>query len=400
MSTPVTVPNTLLLFGALLLIGLIGAALANRSGRLPGITGMIFVGFLAGPSVLGLVSPTMLSEARVFVDIALGLILFQLGLLLDVRAFFSERRTWLTALVECLLTFAGVFAALRGLKVEALHAALAAAVAVSSSPAVLLMVARELKASGVVTELSMRLVAFNNVAAFLLYTAILPFVHLEQQAGWLTSLSGPLLQLAGSVLVGTGLAFVLVRLSRWLLPAEGGDAFVLVVAMVLISLGLAKSLPVSPLLVLLTLGLAARNIDSPEHLRSVQFGRGGELFFLILFVFAGANLHLDHLYQAVLPVLAFVIARAVAKWLACFLVLRGHGLATLPSATTGLTLVPMAGMAIGLVQSTETLYPEFAAPLSAIVLGAVAVLETIGPISTEWALKRAGEVPAGTQLRH
>ena len=114
----------------------------------------------------------------------------------------------------------------------------------------------------------------------------------------------------------------------------------------------------------------------------------------------GANLHLDHLYHAVLPVLAFVLARAAAKWLACFLVLRGHGLAKLPSATTGLTLVPMAGMAIGLVQSTEALYPEFAAPLSAIVLGAVAVLETVGPISTEWALKRAGEVPAGAQLRH
>lgn len=77
--------------GALLLIGLIGAALANRSGRLPGITGMIFVGFLAGPSVLGLVSPTMLGEARVFVDIALGLILFQLGLLLDARVFSALR---------------------------------------------------------------------------------------------------------------------------------------------------------------------------------------------------------------------------------------------------------------------------------------------------------------------
>lgn len=393
-------PNSLLLFGALLLIGLIGATLADRSGRVPGITGMILVGFLAGPSVLGLVSPSMLTEARVFVDIALGLILFQLGLLLDVRAFFAERRTWLTALAECLLTFLAVFAALRALAVAPLHAALAAAVAVSSSPAVLLMVVRELKASGTVTELSLRLVAFNNVAAFLLYTAILPFVHLDQRAGWLVILGSPLLQLAGSALVGLALAWVLVRLSRWLLPAEGGDAFVLVVALVLIALGLAKTLPVSPLLALLALGLAVRNLDSPEHLRAVQFGRGGELFFLILFVFAGANLHLDHLLHAALPVLALVAARAAAKWLACFVVLRSHGLPALPSATTGLTLMPMAGMAIGLVQSTEALYPEFAVRLAAIVLGAVAVLETVGPVATEWALKRAREVPEDARLQH
>lgn len=391
--------NTLLLFGSLLLLGFIGAALAARTRRVPGITGMIAVGFVAGPSLLGLVDAAMLAEARVFVDIALGLILFQLGLLLDVRSFFAERKQWLTAAAECAATFLCVFLALDAIGVSRLHAALAAAVAVSSSPAVLLMVVRELNASGPLTTLSLRLVAFNNVMAFLLYTAILPFLHVDQQRGLLAAVGQPLLQLVVSAALGFALAWLLTRLTRWLLP-QGGETFPLVVALVLITLGAAKQLPASSLLTLLAMGLSVRNLDSPEHLRQVQFGRGGELFFLILFVFAGANLHLDHLVHAIVPAVVFVLARFAAKWLASYAVLRWHGEPQHRSATAGLTLVPMAGMAIGLVQSTEALYPGFGAALSALVLGAVAILETLGPIATEYGLKRAGEVPEDAKVGH
>jgi Kef-type K+ transport system membrane component KefB len=195
------------------------------------------------------------------------------------------------------------------------------------------------------------------------------------------------------------LAWVLTRLTRWLLP-KGGESFPLVVAVVLITLGLAQQLPASPLLTLLAMGLVVRNLDSPEHLREVQFGRGGELFFLILFVFAGANLHLMHLLHAIGPAVVFVLARLVAKSLASYLVLRLHGEPQRSSLVAGFALMPMAGMAIGLVQSTEKLYPEFGAGLSALVLGAVAILETLGPIATEFALKRAGEVPEGAKVGH
>ena len=391
--------NGLLLFGGLLLLGFIGAALAARTGRVPGITGMLLVGLLFGPSALGLIDQDMLVEARVFVDVALGLILFQLGLLLDVRDFRRDRMVWLSAAVESTLTFVLVGGALALIGISHLTAGLSAAVAVSSSPAVLLMVVRELDASGPVTTLALRLVAFNNVMAFLLFTALLPVLHYEQNAGLLAAIGRPLLILAGSAVLGLALGMVLIQLTRRLLK-RGGDAFPLVVAIVLIGLGVAKSLGLSPLLGLLAMGLAVRNLDSPEHLREMQFGRGGELFFLILFVFAGANLHVDHLLHALVPVLVFVAARMVAKVLAVATIARVHGVSAGDGALAGLTLVPMAGMAIGLVQSTELLYPVFAAPLSAIVLGAVAVLETIGPVATEFALKRVGEVDAAAAVKH
>jgi hypothetical protein len=51
----------------------------------------------------------------------------------------------------------------------------------------------------------------------------------------------------------------------------------------------------------------------------------------------------------------------------------------------------MSGLALAMVHGTADLYPEFGARLSAIVLSAVLILELIGPVAVQYALKRAGE---------
>jgi hypothetical protein len=62
------------------------------------------------------------------------------------------------------------------------------------------------------------------------------------------------------------------------------------------------------------------------------------------------------------------------------------------SRATGLLLIPMAGLAIGLVNTTEGLFPEAGAMISAIVLASVAIFETIGPPVASRAFRMAGEV--------
>jgi hypothetical protein len=56
-----------------------------------------------------------------------------------------------------------------------------------------------------------------------------------------------------------------------------------------------------------------------------------------------------------------------------------------------LALLPMSGLAVVMVLDTQSLYPAFGGELAAVVLTAVAVLEILGPIATQFALKRAGE---------
>jgi len=78
-------PNTLAVFGIPLAAGAIGGFLAHKWPWLPSITGFMLVGLITGPSGLNVLTAQVLSDAHVLVDIALGLVLFRLGLSLDLR---------------------------------------------------------------------------------------------------------------------------------------------------------------------------------------------------------------------------------------------------------------------------------------------------------------------------
>ncbi|MCB1962412.1 MAG: cation:proton antiporter [Rhodocyclaceae bacterium] len=380
------------LFGLLMLAGLLGGELAHRSGVLPRITGFIVIGFLLGPSAGGLISYEMLDAAQVFVDVALGLILFQLGRLLDLPLAWRERSLLAAAVAEGGLTFAAIFVVLLQFDIAPMQAAVAAAIGISSSPAVVLLVVRELGAKGPLTERSLMLVAMNNILSFIAYTALLPFIHYAHDAEWQIAIFEPLYVLCVSVLVALGFAWVLLRVAQ-LLPKEETTQFALLIGMIVGTVGVAKLVNGSMLLSLLALGLLTRNLDRRKHVLPVDFGSGGEVFFVLLFVVAGARLHLEDLASAGFAAVAFVLARFVGKSTGVLVLMRGS-LDLRQSALMGLTLVPMAGMAIGLTQMTSARYPEFAATLSAIVLGAIVILETVGPVVTEFALKRSGEVAA------
>lgn len=385
--------NSLLLFGLLVIAGLIGSSLASRTGKIPGITGILIVGLILGPHCLGLLSEAMLEQARPFVDISLGLILFQLGLLLDLRELLARRAALAVAILESTITFFAIFVALHLYGLPALLSALIAAIGVSSSPAVLLMVCRELDAKGPVTDLALRLVAVNNVCAFLLFSLLLPVAYFTQGQGTVVDLIKPITQLIGSAALAWGTAWVMIWLAQRLIR-PGQDSFPLVVGFVLLTLGLARMLGLSTLLTLLALGLFVRNLETHEGLKQVEFGRGGELFFVILFVVAGAGLHIQEIATSGIAAVIFVSARYAGKQLTLLAGTRSLGLRYGQSIATGLTLLPMAGLAIGLTQTARELYPEVGEPLAAVVLAAVAILETIGPIATEVGLKRAGEVAA------
>jgi hypothetical protein len=70
--------------------------------------------------------------------------------------------------------------------------------------------------------------------------------------------------------------------------------------------------------------------------------------------------------------------------------IRGGGAGLLAIA-----LVPLSGSAVVMVRDTTTLYPEFGRELAAVVLSAVVILELLGPIATQFALRRAGEAHPG-----
>jgi Kef-type K+ transport system membrane component KefB len=371
--------------------------LAARARWLPSITGFMVLGLMIGPSGLGLLTEQALTDSRVLVDIALGLILFKLGATLHPIKAIRDTRLVVTSLIEGIGTFVAVLALMVFVGSPPIMAALAAAIAVSSSPAVLIHVAEELHASGPTVNHAESLVAINNVLSFVLFSLTLPFALATEQVELTTALLLPAYQMGGAVLIALAVAWLAVSISKLTRPGEEHFRFALVVGAVTATLGLAQIFQASTLFAGLSLGIACRWMQGRTRIARVEFGGGGDVFFVILFVFAGANLHLSDVIRYAPIALALVAVRTVVKMGAVYGIGRSFGTERRSALAGGMLLVPMAGLAIGLVQTTTQLMPELGARISAIVLAAVAVFETMGPPLAAFALRFCGD--AGRSLR-
>lgn len=383
--------NTMISFSILLVAGAMGGYLAHTIRWLPSITGFIILGFIAGPSGLNVLGADALSASRVIIDIALGLILYRLGLSLDIKEVLRDRYLLLATVLETVATLLAVFIVLRYFNISTLSAAFIAAICISSSPAVLIHVGHELGAKGPVTTSATSLVALNNVISFLVFSALLPVAHVAADASWQVIIFQPLYRFFGSFVVAIVIAYglhYLILVSR----AAKQYRLALVVGATMLALGLAKALILSTLFAPLALGIVIRNIEHKNLVSSIEFGETFELFFIVLFVFAGANLHVHELVQYAPAAVALVFARGCSKWLGVFVAAKAFRLPNRQAISSGLLLVPMAGLAIGLVQTTDQLFPREISTVSALVLGAVAIFETIGPPIAAFAFRYSGEV--------
>ena len=382
--------NNLLLFGVLLLAGLLSGYLFHAALRLPRIVGFVAVGMLLGPSGLNWLTEPTLEDAQVFVDIGLGLVLYELGNRLDLKWFARNRWLLASGIAESALAFLCVYLALYSLSVQPLLAALLASLAVSTSPAVLTYITRELKAEGQVTERALNYTALNNVVAFFGVAMLLPALHLEHRAGVMMVALHPLYLLLGSVLLGLTLSAVGIKLAA-LIGKRDGYHFILIVSLVVIAVGAAEALRFSVLLTVLALGILTRNLDQNRSLMPVEFGRGGELFIIVLFVVSGARLRFGANLDVAWIGATIVIARFVGKWIGLSLFARTGPLGLAGGWNLTLVMQPLTGAVLISTLGLTGNYPEVGASLSAGLMLALAVLELLGPIAVQWGLKRAGE---------
>jgi Kef-type K+ transport system membrane component KefB len=379
-----------MLVGAILLCGLAVGQIFVRVLRLPRITGFVAAGLVLGPGALGLLDQTMLGQLSIFVDISLGLILFELGRRLDLRWFTHDRWLLVSSVAESLLSFLFVYGILRLFDIAPVYSAAAAAIAMATSPAVLIMIVHDQRAKGPLTERLLALTALNNVFAFLLIALLFGFVHLEYRADWLRAVSHPLYLIVGSAGLGY-VAFIAARtLSRWLGKREDSQ-FVMLLGLIVGTVGCAISFKLSVLLAMLSFGVFAKNLDRDHDLMAVEFGPGGQFFLVMLFVITGAGLRPSELPVAGAVGASFVIARLAGKLAGIGLFAPLSGITRKKALLLGIGLVPMSAIAVVMVQGAATLNPEFGAKLSSIVLSAVVILELVGPLATQWALRRAGE---------
>lgn len=381
--------NALLLFGSLLLAGLIGGYLVSRISWIPRITGYLLVGMLLGAGGLDWVSGDVFKVARVFADIALALVVYQLGRYVDVGWLRHEKWLVATVISGAALCFAFVWGALEWFGAPRALAVLAGVFSIATAPAVVMVVVRDLHAEGHVTRRLAAMTALNNLLALLSAYIALPIVSGEADMPMSALLSSTLYSVFGSTLLAYVTYRLMMPLAR-LLGRERSSQFVLVIAIITLTIGAAHALRLPVALTMLIFAILSKNLDLQYDLMELEFGVASELFIVMLFVTIGASIHLADLPAIGASVAVLIGARFVAMACSVFAFARPARLKWRQAGLLTLGTLPMAESALGLSQ-IFALYPQTAAAVAPLLAGSLVVLELLGPIVTQFALIKSGE---------
>jgi Kef-type K+ transport system membrane component KefB/CBS domain-containing protein len=392
--------STLPAIAIALLVGLWAGGRAARL-KIPRVTAYLLVGMVLGPHLLGKVAEGVplwgsltlghdsLVPLGLLEQVALGFIIFRVG---GEFSFAGLRRSGpriaLLALVEIVVTGGAVFLAVWGVTGDFLLATLAPLLATATAPSATLLTLREVEAEGASSSTLIQLVGINNLATLLAFPIVLAWAFGVGEPGHESAEAA--IALVGGVLIGL---LVAIATESWTSPRE---RTVLGVLLVFACLGLAYAIDAEPtgpaMLACFGAGVALSN-SSPhaDHMRDVLESAVYPLY-VLFFIGAGAELHLESLAGVGVLGIAFIVARSAGKVFGTRLGLRLTGWREKLSPMLGTGLLCQAGVALGLVEALKQELPERSAALRDVVLAAVVFFELVGPYLTRRAVVKAGEV--------
>ena len=284
------------------------------------------------------------------------------------------------------------------------------AIAAATAPAATLMVVRQYKAKGKLTDLLLPIVALDDAVGLVIFAV--SFGVAEAMVGGSMSLSSvvlePLLEIAGSLALGALLGCVLTLLEK--LFFSNTNRLSLTIAFVLITIALSAmevplggvTLRFSSLLVCMMLGTVFCNLCPRSADIMDRADKWTAPIYCLFFVLSGAELELSVFTDlAVVGIgMAYIIARSAGKYLGALgssaLAGCGHSV----RKYLGITLLPQAGVALGMSASAAQLGTGEGRLIRNITLFGVMVYELVGPAMTRWALEKAGEIrPAAAEKK-
>lgn len=378
----------------LLVIAPLAGELVFRFVRWPRIVGYTLVGLLASAASVDTSGLAMSIVARRALEVALAVLLFELGSRINPRWLLAN--PWLVAisLGEALLSFAAVFAIAPELGLGRASSAAVATLCMVSSPAVVMRVTAEMNARGQVTERLLLLSALNTIYAVVAIHLLLGVLSERASADpWEAALL-PLGVFGSSLALALVLA-VAVDLLRRRLDLGNENGALLLLGLLLLTLALSRSVGASPLLAPLLAGIVLRSRDPRPRLWPRHFGTAGGALVVLLFVVNGLAVDWRLIAAGGLAALALLALRAGAKIAATLLLGPRSGLSLRQSAALGIALLPMSGVAFVLTASLHAAFPEFGTRVASALTGAITVMEIAGPLATQWALKLCREAAIG-----
>ena len=396
-------PNLLMAIGAIIAFAFLGSKIFQRLG-IPQVVGFIVMGVLLGSSFLNFIPLEMIDQLSFISNIALGLIGFDMGGHLRFSELLKVRKSLFFILVfEALGTFvlvtAGIYAITQSLHTAIIFGALASATA----PAATVDVLAEYDAKGPLTTSLLAVVGLDDALALLLYSiaAALAETMLVGGAQTLTLLETvalPLIEIFGSIILGTGVALIL----NYILcrMKNHHDAMAISIASVLIVVGVSESFGFSLILSTMVLGTVIVNRDC-EHGRYIRFTieQAGPVIYVLFFALVGARFQISLLPTMGLIGVAYILLRSFGKFTGAWLGGTLGGAEPAVRNNLGFGLLSQAGVAIGLAIASSHRFSACGEPgkaLGSLVINVITattfVVQIIGPVFVKVAITRAGEI--------
>lgn len=386
------IQNTLLALAIMILAGMLCGRLVKHI-KLPNVTGYLIAGLLIGPSVFNIIPRNMIESFTIISNAALGFIAFSIGNEFKISYFKRVGATpiiiaALESLFAVIFVVIGLLLAGQSLPFSLVLGAIAAATA----PAATIMVIKQYRAKGPMTETLLSVVAIDDATA-LMYFGICVAVANALGGGHVSiaqTLLSPLFEIGGALIVGFLLGLVFTFPLRFF--KKEGNRLSLIIAFVFLGVGLADLCGFSSLLLCMAMGAALANFsrETPK-IMSIAEGFTPPLF-LLFFVASGAELQLSILPSIGLAGIIYVLLRVAGKMAGTALAAAICKAAAPIRKYLGMALVPQAGVAIGLSLIATTAVPEYGATIRAIILCATLIYELVGPAVAKLSLTKAGEI--------
>ncbi len=376
---------------ALLLAWFLGERL-YEAWQVPRVTSYVAVG-LAG-SLINLPGLTDAVPGLPFLaNVALSLVLFELGYRINPRWFRHNPWVLLLGLVESGLTFALVYYASTWFDLPTDTRLIIAALSVSASPAGIVRVANEMRSTGQVTERVLHLCAINCMVAVLLLHLVAGYWHLSTSGDLAAAALGSIYVLVTSVVAGTVLGVAMPWLLRRHKTSERGVTVVFALSVVLLTT-MTFGLSISPLLAALAFGIVAR--ERRVHLTNAQrgFGTAGDLLSVFLFVYIASLLDWREVGAGLALGSLLILVRMASKVVCNMAAARLSGSTERKGLLTGLALTPMSVFAIVLLEQSRTYGFGPAGDVLTVVAAMMLLLELLGPLVTQRSLMAAAETHA------
>ena len=363
--------------------------------KLPNVTGYLIAGLLIGPSLLNIIPIGFINSTTIISDIALAFIAFSIGNEFKMSYFKKVGAApIIIAILEATIAVVLVVGGLLAIGCDLPFALILGAIAAATAPAATVMVIRQYKSKGSLTETLLAVVAIDDAVALILYgVAVAVVENVGNASGSLIStIIAPLIEIGGSLIIGFALGLLMTYSMRWF--KKESNQLCLTTGFVFAGAGIATMLNLSPLLLEMAIGAALINFSKSSSSVMKITDSVTPPIFMLFFVISGAGLNLSILPSIGVVGITYVVLRVVGKMLGATLGAYICHCDDTIKKYLGMTLVPQAGVAIGLSLAAATVVPQHAESIRAVVLCATLIYELVGPALAKYALQKAGNIQA------